>query len=584
MPQPWWEKYDGLLEEEIQKLEEAGFRCKVDEELKQRGLLSLRLVGSAAEKEIHLDARYPEHYPYFRPEVFTDDVCLAHHQNPRAGNLCLLERSTTVWHTTYSLAGLLEKKLEDTIRSGTAKTVEETGIEEVPQPEPISEYVEFTCPGSVLFDGSWEVPTHINDGILHINLCVSDKSFVALISSIEDSKGNCLLSADKELNENLEGSVGLIGRWIRVPDILLFTGNLRNMEPKRIMIKLKEIDPSLNAVKDNQYDITGILFREETEQRKEGDGWIFILRHPTQTQIGKGVTKLLNKPYLLRGGRAGREDLNARVPIRELLKSKTVTLIGLGCIGAPIALELAKTGVGELRIMDPDKVEAGNAVRWPLGFSSAGTNKVIAIKEFIRLNMPYTKVVEAVGRVGGVPFPSETAKGLETHGEMLNSILQNTDLIIDATGEDGVNHFLSELAGELKIPIVFVATTVGTWGGDIVRIIPGQTKGCWSCYGILQNEGKLPKPPKDPSPKAAEVTPRGCAAPTFTGNQFDATIISMACVRTVIGTLLKGSSGYPLSDDDVTTIWLRDDDGIPITPIFKSNPLECHEQCKSNLH
>ena len=102
MPQPWWEKYDGLLEDEIRLLEKAGFRCTDDKELKQRGLLSLQLVGNVAGERRRLNARYPEHYPYFRPEVFTDDVRLEHHQNPKAGNLCLLERSTDVWHTSYS--------------------------------------------------------------------------------------------------------------------------------------------------------------------------------------------------------------------------------------------------------------------------------------------------------------------------------------------------------------------------------------------------------------------------------------------------------------------------------------------------
>ncbi len=588
MPQPWWEKYDGLLEEEIQKLKDAGFRCEVDEELKQRGLLSLHLYKTQEGKEMHLEARYPEDYPYFRPEVFTDDVRLPRHQNPRAGNLCLLERSTTVWHTEYSLAGLLEKKLERTIKAGIAKTVEETGIEEVPQPEPISEYMTFT-PGSILYDGSWTIPPEIGQGLLRFSIVESDNSFVAAILAVEDDKGKQLMTADEVLINTFKQGVVREGRWIRISNILDFTDNLKDMDPKSLLTKLLNQDPRFNSIKDTQYDIIGILFREETEHRLEGDGWIFLLRHFTQSDIKnkKGQSsrpRMISTPYLFRGGRAGFEDLKARVPIRGLLKSKKVTVFGLGCIGAPIVLELARAGVGELRVMDSDFVEPGNAIRWPLGFVVAGKQKVSAIDEFIRHNIPYSKVVCKYGKVGAVVFPDEFSEGMETPGQMVDTILEGTDLIIDATGEDGVNHFLSEQAQEKGIPIIFVATTVGTWGGDIVRIIPGKTPGCWACYGFLQKEGTLPKPPKDSSPEAAEVVPRGCSAPTFTGNQFDATIVSMACVRTVIGTLLRKDGGYPNLDDDVMIICLRGNDGSSIIPTFKTYPLERHKLCKSRQH
>lgn len=589
MPQPWWERYEGLLEEEIRRLEEAGFRCKIDEDLKKRGLLSLQLFSLLDGKDILMEARYPEHYPYFCPEVFTKDIRLSHHQNPRAGNLCLLERSTSVWHTKHSLASLLTKNLQRVIKAGTAESVEESGIEEVPQPEPISEYFPFYIPGSILFDGSWVIPPDINEGILRVNIIIAaEKSFVAAILAVEDNDGNCLVNkADNELANALKDGRNVVGRWKRVSNILEFTNNLEATDAKRIMAKLQVLDPSLNALKDNQYDITGILFREETEHRKEGDGWIFVLRHSALTRVRKGKKvhqKIHSTPYLLRGNRAGWGDLKARVPMRDILKSKTVTLIGLGCIGAPIALELARAGVKELRIMDPDTTEAGNAVRWPLGFSAAGTPKVMAISEFIRQNIPYTKVIFKIGKIGGVVFPDEVDSETETHGQMLDSILNGTDLIIDATGKDGVNHYLSKIAQEQKIPIIFAATTVGTWGGDIVRIIPGETQGCWSCYGYHQIDKNIPKPPKDPSPEAAEIIPRGCAAPTFSGNQFDASIISMTCVRIAIGILLRGTGEYPIVDGDVMIIRLRDHDGNAIVPIFESYPLERHESCESNLH
>ena len=593
---PWWEEYDGLLEEEIQKLQEAGFRCiKVDENLKQRGLLSLSFDRTIDGRDISFKAMFPEHYPYFRPEVFAKGITLTHHQNPREGNLCLLEHSTSAWNPNCSLARLLEN-LQETIRSGDAESIEEAG-NEVPQPEPISEYMDF-YPGSIIiFDGSWEIPADIHNGTLHISIIpsissvLSPRSFVAAITKVKDSKGDCIVKTDERLSENLKPLSSLSGRWIRIPNIKDFTDNLRTMDPSALMKKLERMDASLMKITNNQDNIIiGLLFKEETTHRKEGDGWAIIHGKITRSFSTRGkkgkkvVTGLEISPILIKGSRAGWDDLKVRVPIRDRLQPKKITLIGVGCIGAPIAFELARAGVGELRILDPDRIDAGNAVRWPLGFSSAGTHKAIAISEFIRQNIPYTKVAWKIGKVGGITFPSEETQGIETHGEMLESVLLDTDLIIDATGEDGVNHFLSELAGHRKIPIIFAATTVGTWGGDIVRIIPGETQGCWACYGYSQIEGKIPKPLRDPSRDAAEVAPRGCSAPTYIGNQFDATIISMACVRTAIRTLLGSSGEYPLNDADVTTIQLRDSNGIPIMPVFESHQLHHHNQCTSDLH
>ena len=61
--------------------------------------------------------------------------------------------------------------------------------------------------------------------------------------------------------------------------------------------------------------------------------------------------------FFVRAGRAGREDLTSRIPELSQLHKKTVTVIGLGCLGAPSVLELARCGVGEIRIIDFDIVE-----------------------------------------------------------------------------------------------------------------------------------------------------------------------------------------------------------------------------------
>lgn len=280
-----------------------------------------------------------------------------------------------------------------------------------------------------------------------------------------------------------------------------------------------------------------------------------------------------HKLSFVRAARAGRDDLTARIPELSQLHKKTVTVIGLGCLGAPSVLELARCGVGEIRIIDFDIVDVGTIVRWPFGLSAVGKYKTDVISDFIKINYPFTKIVPFTRRIGGDPNPGEGPSNLE----VLESALDKTDLVYDATAEVGMQHLLSDLAAERKIPFIGISETFGAWGGMLVRIRPQVTEGCWQCFMNYLLDQSIPTPAEDP---AGPIQPIGCADLTFTGSGFDAGIVSLSGVRLTVSTLTaQQEKSYPSFDWDVAIIDLRDEQGKATVPIWKTFSLKRHPSC-----
>lgn len=286
----------------------------------------------------------------------------------------------------------------------------------------------------------------------------------------------------------------------------------------------------------------------------------------------------MGKPFFVRTGRVGREDFTSRIPELSQLYSKTVTVIGLGCLGAPSVLEFARCGIGEIRIIDFDVVETGAIVRWPFGLSAVGKYKTDVISEFIKVNYPFTRVVPFIHRIGAVRLNENQPSELE----ILESALNNTDLVFDATAEVGLQYLLSDLAAEKNIPYISIETTFGAWGGILVRIRPQITEGCRQCYINLLNDQTIPNPAQDPSDL---FQPVGCADLTFTGAGFDAGIVALSGVRLAVSTLTSNQvKGYPSFDWDVAVVNFRDDQGKAIIPSWETFNLTKHSSCMCQKH
>jgi len=565
----WWNRYPGRLEYEIQQLEENGIFCEVDQSAFAEGVAVFNLSLSIGDfSGLKIQVVFPDNYPMVPFQAYAPDLSLPHHIQPFDKNICFLDDPGNTWRCDDTVANIMVNQLPKVLSAGADSNKNDL---EVPRSEPVTNYLHFASNSMVLFDSAWSVPAEVECGRLMVgsNEPFHQTIFRGAISEVKDKAGNVLVKADEAIQKVYGKRVA--GRWVRLKNPPS-TSNVALLYEMALAID-GQIRKPLSTHGD--FEIIGILFQEETKWRETGDSWVFLVR----TVKNKKTTPFT----LVRGGRAGRQDLQGRNPALRGIEGKTIALFGLGCLGAPSALEFAKCGIGKINLLDDDYVEPGTIVRWPLGLQmAAGLDKCSLLAHVIKHNYPYTDIGGYISRLGKAAWPIVDPSGLRER-DILHDMLESANLVYDATAEFTINNMLANLAAGRGIPYIAVAGTPGMWGGSIIRIRPGADKICWNCVWHAVNGGIIPTPRADV--KNGIVAPEGCSAPTFTGTAFDAAEISMGGVRLAMSTLMEGvTGGYPSTDWDVAIVNLRDENGNLIPPNWQTFVLRRHPNCQCGVH
>jgi hypothetical protein len=568
---PWWEREPGRLEYELAQLQAAGITYQVDEEAKSRGRLVIDLeVTNEQNEKLELKARFPDLYPYFRFEILAPTLNLPHHQQPFGKQLCILGRATANWHTSDTLAGLTRQQVPSVLSSGRSTSRSDVAGVEEHQGEPFGDYYSYAKDSMILVDGAWSIAKAITSGTLTLGLAEQPTDILrGAVLRVCDPHGHRVAEADPALTSLYKKQIEV--RWVRTEQ------PIRENDPNAFLDGLRAQHEQLRkplwrVVGGGKIDVVGVIFPEEHSWRENcADGWLFVVQ--VRKHYGRNA---LGGSYLARAGRAGRADLTSRVPELLGLQQKKIVIVGNGALGGPSAIHFARAGLGELRLLDCDYVDPPTVVRWSLGLRFSGKAKVETLKEFIEQNYPYTRVKEFVHRIGYTRESPDQRHDLL----VLEELISGVDLIYDASAEVGINHLLSDLAAEYRIPYICVSTTHGAWGGRLIRVRPGKTSGCWMCHQWAIETDLIPIPRSDPK---GEVQPAGCADPTFTGSGFDVESIALAGVRLAVGTMQSGIlGGYPDVDWDIAVINLRDESGRLTVPQWEVFALERHPSCENH--
>jgi hypothetical protein len=155
------------------------------------------------------------------------------------------------------------------------------------------------------------------------------------------------------------------------------------------------------------------------------------------------------------------------------LAGKRVLLLGCGAIGGHLADLLAKSGAGflggRLMLSDPDWLSVGNIGRHVLGFGDLERKKTKAVLEQMEERYPRIDVVEVSDQ------------------QIIPAGMKGVDLVIDATGNQGLSFYLNELkvSGECPAPIVF-AWVAGAGCGAQAYLFAAEKDACLNCldYGV----------------------------------------------------------------------------------------------------
>jgi len=242
----------------------------------------------------------------------------------------------------------------------------------------------------------------------------------------------------------------------------------------------------------------------------------------------------------------------------DILAGKKVGIVGLGSGGSPIAIELAKAGIGHFVLMDFDRLELSNIARHVCGISDLGRFKTFAVRDAIYQRNPHASI--------------DTFEiDVNVQRDACSSALSIVDLIVCASDNDRSRFFLNEIALKYRKPAIFGRAITRATGGDVLRVRPLEGP-CYSCLysQSVRREGSddeeisqsrqarslLPDYTSDADVKAAVQV----------GLSSDITPISNFMVKMALVELSKGlNSGITTLEEDLVAdfyIWANRRDGI----------------------
>lgn len=582
------EQRAGLLEHEVHLLQEAGYR--VTGYSRHSGLDVIELIAPPTKSgtdDVRLQVTLPASYPLMAPRVVAPDLDMQHHQNPFAHDLCLLERSSENWDWQWHVAGLLDNQLKKALVAGSAS--EGHGIEEVDQGEPFSAYYTYQPSALALIDSSTIGGEPGQAGDMELALAgplppTLDRQMTLLVRSMRID-GTLVYQAPPALTEMFGSQLPTPhGRWVILEE------PIRRDDPKAIWEAARAADDRSTtpfSYNGKRVEVRGVGFPEEHSRRRDGLGWVFVVKEFGHSQAGgqarkakkggdprKAAVRSSDNYYLARAMRAGRDDLVFRAPETHGLERRRVLILGCGAVGSVLVDHLARAGIGELLLLDREELEPGNLSRHAGTFQHVGLAKSIGMAKHAMQVNPHARVRVFSFAIGA----AHLIEG-QTETDWLQETSQQVDLVIDATAEIGVHELTSSIAREAGTPWVMLSASPGIGGGTVVKV-DADSAGCFSCFQWHQLRGTIPVAP---TVEAGLVQPTGCAQPTFTGTGFDLALVSAQAARVVVGMLQRNvAGGYPEDGYQAHILTLRESDGRPIPPRWEGFDVPRHPECSAH--
>lgn len=548
-PIPWERMYPGRLQWELDWLTYLGAAPKLVDEALKDGVAQVCFSWEVDGEQVELEATFPDSYPYVRPQVRLRNGAthLQRHVAPTDGTICLIGRDSRQWTPQLGLAHLVQEKLADALKG--------TGDED-PQAEPNEFWWNTARVDSwsyVLVDSGWELKKY-DSGFLDIRYVAEPgrpPEFRALIERVLDDQKQVLAEWTGMIPAELARGKTARTRWVRTAEPLAPTPGCRDFQD--LIGPSGPFGPQAGSpfAKRLFGTLYAIVHPTELIHNVIGDGWLFCLR--------------VNKDrYFIPTFRAGATDIGNRVPSVQHLRDKTVLLVGAGAIGSFVAVDLARNGCRLLKIVEPDLVEPGNSIRWPLGASSWGVRKGEALRRFLEAEYPWCTVELCPVSIGDVGNAGRESRQLE-------DLFEGVDVIIDCTAHQGVTNALWHLAIRRERPMVCAWATPSVTGGVAASFDP--SSGCPTCLEYAHSDGTI-EPPPGHDDDTGLLQPPGCAERTFTGPSMNLEELALEVVRLTVE-LLHGKGDGSL----VETLELVDGEGTRIPPSWRTAKLDRHPGC-----
>jgi adenylyltransferase/sulfurtransferase len=151
---------------------------------------------------------------------------------------------------------------------------------------------------------------------------------------------------------------------------------------------------------------------------------------------------------------------------QQRLAAGRVAIVGCGATGSALASLLARAGVGTLRIIDRDYVEASNLQRQSLFDEKDATESLPKAIAAARKISAFNSEIVVEARVDDL-VPGN-----------IHVLLEGMDVILDGTDNFETRYLLNDYAVESALPWIYAAA-VGSYGVTL-NVLPGKTS-CLTC-------------------------------------------------------------------------------------------------------
>ncbi len=149
------------------------------------------------------------------------------------------------------------------------------------------------------------------------------------------------------------------------------------------------------------------------------------------------------------------------------LAAKNVVIVGLGSGGSPVALELARAGIGHFTLIDFDRLELGNISRHVCGINDLGRFKTLVVRDQILQKNPYAQVATMEVNVNQALSQVEEA-------------VAGCDLLIVASDNDQSRFNLNQMSLNHNKVTLYGRAITRAAGGDVLRVRPWKGP-CYNC-------------------------------------------------------------------------------------------------------
>lgn len=204
------------------------------------------------------------------------------------------------------------------------------------------------------------------------------------------------------------------------------------------------------------------------------------------------------------------ERLYARGSYSSKVQSTSIAFFGCGALGSFIAELLARGGVNQLNLFDPDSIKFGNFCRHTLDGSYVRSNKALALAKRLSLANPLSKIK---GYPVGIPLNSRSDKAIQ-------QVLAGVDVFVDCTANQAAFDWLNQYAIENN---KYLISLFFNFHAELLSIcISGFSTSCGDIFEDLNRyiqHNQTPLDPKvyfyQPSKEEQVIEGAGCWHPSF---------------------------------------------------------------------